>query len=222
MKFFYKNEVCKRVLSMVLAFVMIFTMFAAQLPSGLLEVQAAENDMNITVHFDNSVYNWGEPAIQFWGGSLTPSNYAGGPTEISGWGGAQGYSLVNEGNGWYSITLTGTCDGFQFVDLKNSGNNTGGKGYSANLTQYTLSPATDLYFKPYEDNYAGKWYTDIECTTEVTASLHRPSFRRGDPLVGDYRGGGCLARDYPRDRYRRIRILRKEEKSGKSSERRGK
>ena len=50
MKFFYKNEMCKRVLSMVLAFVMIFTMFAAQLPSGLLEVQAAENEKLVTFY----------------------------------------------------------------------------------------------------------------------------------------------------------------------------
>ncbi len=167
MKFFYKNEVCKRVLSMVLAFVMIFTMFAAQLPSGLLKVQAAENDMSITVHFDNSVYNWGEPAIQFWGGSLTPSNYAGGPTEISGWNGAQGYSLVNEENGWYSITLTGSCDGFQFVDISNPGGNTAGKGYDAYLTQY--KNGEDVYFRPYEDNYNGKWYIDAACTTALSA-----------------------------------------------------
>ncbi len=169
MKFFLKKELGKRVMSMALAVVMLFTMFAAQLPSGLLEVQAAESDINITVHFDNSQYNWGAPAIQFWGGNITPSGYEAGPTEISGWGGATGYTLTNENNGWYSVTLTGSCDGFQFLDMSNPSGNTSGKGYSAYMTQYTDAIAKDLYFKPYENEYNGKWYTDAECTTELAA-----------------------------------------------------
>ncbi|MBR3770381.1 MAG: InlB B-repeat-containing protein [Lachnospiraceae bacterium] len=170
MKFFYKNDVCKRVISMFMAFLMFFTMFAAQLPNGILEVQAAEGDMNITVHFDKNVYTgWTTPAIQFWGGELTPSNYVGEPAEIEGWNGAIGYTLTDEGNGWYSITLTGSCEGFQFLDMANPGNNTGGKGYHVYLAQYTDAEPKDLYFRPYEDNYNGKWYTDAECTVELAA-----------------------------------------------------
>ena len=117
MRFFHKKDMGKRVMSMVLAIVMVFTMFAAELPGSLLTVKAAEGDTNITVHFDNSKYNWGEPALQYWGGTNTSvSGYVAGPTEISGWGGAQGYTLTNEENGWYSVTLTGDFNGFQFLD----------------------------------------------------------------------------------------------------------
>ena len=63
MKFFYKNDVCKRVISMFMAFLMFFTMFAAQLPNGILEVQAAEGDMNITVHFDKTKVSTNEIAF---------------------------------------------------------------------------------------------------------------------------------------------------------------
>ena len=170
MRFFHKKDMGKRVMSMVLAIVMVFTMFAAELPGSLLTVKAAEGDTNITVHFDNSKYNWGEPALQYWGGTNTSvSGYVAGPTEISGWGGAQGYTLTNEENGWYSVTLTGDFNGFQFLDMSNPAGNTVGKGYSSYMTQYTDAVATDLYFKPYEDNYNGKWYTDAECTTELAA-----------------------------------------------------
>ena len=166
---FKKSRIGKQIFCMIMTFVVLFTMLAAQLPEGLLTVKAAEGDMNITMHFDNSVYGWESPAIQFWGGTLTPSNYASGPDEITGWGGAQGYTLVDEENGWYSITLTGSCDGFQFLDMANPNGNTGGKGYSAYMKQYTDATPKDLYFKPYENNYAGVCYTDAACTTELVA-----------------------------------------------------
>jgi len=41
LKYFYKKGFGKRVLSMTMAFLMLFTMFAGQLPAGLLEVKAA-------------------------------------------------------------------------------------------------------------------------------------------------------------------------------------
>ena len=141
---FKKSRIGKQIFCMIMTFVVLFTMLAAQLPEGLLTVKAAEGDMNITMHFDNSVYGWESPAIQFWGGTLTPSNYASGPDEITGWGGAQGYTLVDEENGWDSITQTGSCDGFQFLDMANPNGNTGGKGYSAYMKQYTDATPKDI------------------------------------------------------------------------------
>lgn len=97
MKFFYKNEACKRVLSMVLAFVMIFTMFAAQLPSGLLEVQAAET-YDVTVHWDNSVNNWSKVNVWAW---TEYNNYSGGN-----WPGVA--TTANADNaGWYDYSMSG-------------------------------------------------------------------------------------------------------------------
>ena len=122
MKFFYKNEVCKRVLSMVLAFVMVFTMFAAQLPSGLLEVQAAEN-YDVTVHWNNSVNNWSEVKVWAWDLNNTATNYTGGN-----WPGK--VATANADNaGWYdySMNVTGSIalgvifnngNGAQTGDLK--------------------------------------------------------------------------------------------------------
>ena len=118
MRFFHKKDMGKRVMSMVLAIVMVFTMFAAELPGSLLTVKAAEGDTNITVHFDNSEWNWETPALQYWGGSATLSGYADEPTAITGWGGAMGYHLQNDGDGWYSITLKGNFGGFQFLEME--------------------------------------------------------------------------------------------------------
>ena len=100
MKFFYKNEVCKRVLSMVLAFVMIFTMFVAQLPSGLLEVQAAET-YDVTIHWDNSVNNWSKVNIWAWNKNNSSENYSGGN-----WPGVA--TTANNNNaGWYDYSVSG-------------------------------------------------------------------------------------------------------------------
>lgn len=97
MKFFYKNEVCKRVFSMVLAFVMIFTMFAAQLPGGLLEVQAAET-YDVTLHWDNSVNNWNSVNVWAW---TDYANYSGGN-----WPGVA-ITANSSNNGWYDYSISG-------------------------------------------------------------------------------------------------------------------
>ena len=161
-KTFTKKGFGRRILSMALAFVMSFTMFAAELPFGLLAVKAEGAPTNVTLHFNNSNWNWGEPAIQYWQfGDVTASGYASGPTEISGWGGAQGYTLADEGAGWYSITLTGNIEGFQFLDMSNPANNTGGKGYHGAMGLYTADTPQDLYYK--EDT--GEWYLEATYTT---------------------------------------------------------
>lgn len=170
MKFFYRNELCRRGFCMVLAFLMVFTMFAAQLPGGIFEVQAAENAANITVHYNNDEWNWTTPALQFWGGSDTiVSGYAGEPTEITGWGGVQGYALTQEEDNWYAITLTGDFEGFQFLDLTeyeaNKHNATSGI-FSSHMTQYAAEEPQDLYY----DKANRKWYLDAAFTTELSAS----------------------------------------------------
>ena len=125
MKFFYKNEVCKRVLSMVLAFVMIFTMFAAQLPSGLLEVQAAQT-YDVTVHWDNSVNNWSKVNVWAWTDS---ANYTGGN-----WPGAA--ATANADNaGWYDYSMSGVNNSALGVIFNNGSAQT--KDLDVDLTQGT-------------------------------------------------------------------------------------
>ena len=153
----------KRTLSLFVVFTMVITMLQA-LPAGLLTVKA-DGVTNITVHFNNDEWNWSSPALQYWGGtSTTPSDYVSGPTEISGWDGAQGYVLTPEENNWYKITLKGDFNGFQFLDMNNSSNNTAGAGFNTFMTQYTAETPQDLYY----DKTNQKWYLDAGFTTELS------------------------------------------------------
>lgn len=159
------GNVFKKALSLVLAFVMVLGM----VPLGLT-ASAAEGEINIQIHFySEPAWGW-TPALQYWGGTDTQvSGYKSGPTEITGWGGAQGYVLTPEADeGWYTITLQGDFTGFQFLDMSNPNNNTAGKGYNPYMTQFTGDEPVDLYCKYNgETNYDTVWYTDAECTTQL-------------------------------------------------------
>lgn len=166
-KFLRKNGISRRIFGIVMVLAMIVTLFA-DVPGSNVTVKAAEGATNITVHFDNSVWNWDAPALQFWdGSSTTPSGYQSGPAQISGFSeGAMGYTLTADGNDWYSMTLKGDFGGFQFLDMLHANeHNTGGKGYSSFMTQYNGDTPQDLYYKP----DTGVWYTDSACTTELAA-----------------------------------------------------
>lgn len=163
-----------RALRCVLSLALVLAMLLSVVPGGLgvLTAEAADGDVYINIHFySEPSWNWEQVAIQYWGGSNTVvSNDASGPTEISGWGGAQGYVMNSEGSGWYTITLKGDFEGFQFLDMSAPGNNTGGKGYDSYMSQFTGSTATDLYCKYNADTgYKTKWYTDKDCTQELSA-----------------------------------------------------
>ena len=164
-----------RALRCVLSLALVLAMLISVVPGGLgvLTAEAADGDVNIRIHFySEPSWNWGKVAIQYWGGSNTViSDYESGPKEITGWDGAQGYAMTDEGGGWYTVTLKGDFEGFQFLDMNAPNNgNTDGKGYNTYMSQYTGSEPTDLYCK-YNANtvYNTKWYTDKACTTELSA-----------------------------------------------------
>ena len=160
-----KNGIAKRIFSMALAVMMVASLVQA-LPAGILTAHAAGTETNVTLHFYNGNWNWGAPALQYWGGSSTTvSGEESGPTEITGWNGAQGYTLTADGDNWYSITLKGDFEGFQFLDMSNPGGNTAGKGYDSNMAQYTGDTPQDLYLK--ESDLT--WYLDAAYTTPLTA-----------------------------------------------------
>ena len=159
-----RHTAIHRVLSWLLVLVMVISL----VPAGIFSAQAA-GTTNIKIHFHNK-WNWTTPAIQYWGGSnTTVSGYAAGPQEISGWGGAQGYTMTKDGD-WYTLTLTGDFEGFQFLDMAapNDGN-TGGKGYDSNMAQFNGDTATDLYMQWSDDGSQLYWYTDEACTKELGA-----------------------------------------------------
>lgn len=157
-----QNKWFRSLLSFVLAAVMLLSFVPG------LSARAASGQTHITIHY-YSEPTWGwTPAIQYWGGSSTTvTGHQSGPTEITGWGGAQGYVMTPEGDGWYTITLQGDFTGLQFLNMDNpnEGNNSGGKGYISELAQYTGDTPTDLYCK-YNDSlgsYEVIWYTDKAC-----------------------------------------------------------
>ena len=104
LKCFYKKGLGKRILSMTMAILMLFTMFAGQLPGGLLEVKAAST-YDVTVHWQNTK-NWSKVNAYVWnnGGTL----YGGWP------GGAAKENPENKG--WYDVSFKGLTDSsFNFI-----------------------------------------------------------------------------------------------------------
>ena len=104
MKFLRKNGFGKRVVSMMMAFLMMFTMFAGQLPGGLLEVKAA-NTYDVTVHWQNTK-NWSKVNAYVWnnGGTLN-----------GGWPGSAA-SKNEENAGWYDVSFRGLKEStFNFI-----------------------------------------------------------------------------------------------------------
>ncbi len=174
-KFGMKRGMGKRALSLALVFSLMITLIQV-LPGALTTSKAAEGVTNVTIHFYNE-YAWSAPAVQFWGGTATEvTGAAAGPAEITGWGGAQGYTMTAEADNWYSLTLKGDFNGFQFLDMDNPGSNTGGKGYHAYMAQYDEETPVDLYCEFNEGTgYDCVWYMDAEYTTPLPAPSGTPA-----------------------------------------------
>lgn len=103
--------------------------------------------VNVKIYFKNT-QNYDQPAIQVWGGNPTITG-AGSPTEISGWG-AQGYVLTKEGD-YYTVTLQGTFDGCQFLDMTANGDGSHScisisGDLLTTLKSYTATDTTNLYY----------------------------------------------------------------------------
>lgn len=160
-----KNSVIRRFGSMALALLMVLSTLQI-LPAGILVANAASDSTNITVHFYNQ-YSWAEPAMQYWGGSASTVTGNSAEGEIEGWGGVTGYSLTDDGDNWYSISINGDFTGVQFLDMQNPDSNTGGGIANAYVLACKGDTATDLYVK---HNGTWKWYTDAAFTTELTSS----------------------------------------------------
>lgn len=92
------------------------------------------NDINATLHayngldgglgYDGAVY------LQWWDGSATVTNAT--AEEFTGWNPAiTRYKLTDEGNNWYTLTIQGSVDGFQF--LNSDGSKATGGIYDSNI-----------------------------------------------------------------------------------------
>lgn len=159
-----KKQIMKKFASLFLAFAMVLTLVQVSPVEGL----AANTRVNVRLHFNN-VFSWGEPAIQFWGGSNTVVSGLDDDTavEIPGWGGAVGYSLDQNGD-WYEIELDGDFEGFQFLDLDNPTNNTGGQGYVSTMQYCNGDAPTDLYLVyDASTSYKPVWYLDADCSVSI-------------------------------------------------------
>lgn len=185
-----KHKWANRVLSFIMALAMIVTM-APTLPGGKMEAKAAGTETNVTIHFMvPNAWGWGQPAIQYWGGTATVSGDTNGGvgTDIPNWGGAQAYFFTqgaDDGtNTEYTITLKGTFTGFQLLDFSNT-SNTINPAYDAKLTQYKEDTPTDVYYI----QKAGVWgyYTDVTGTTPIP---DLPETEATFLLTGGKAGGG--------------------------------
>ncbi len=123
---------------------------------------------NLKIHFNNNECGWTQPALHYWGGSLTITNDNGevAGNAIPGWGASdKGYLLADEGNGWYTITIKGDYENLQFLDLSAPNNNTGGVSIDK-IKAYKNSTAQELYFNPGNK----EWYFDSAMTNSLTPS----------------------------------------------------
>ena len=154
-KFMQSFQKRQSIASRIVCFILVLAMVVTMVPSlggGISSVKAAENEKNLTIHFmvPNN-WNWGQPAIQFWGGTYEVTGNADGSdgTEIPGWGGAKGYFLTKGEAGEettdYSLTVKGTFTGCQFLDFNNPGNNIN-PAYDAKLMQYTGETPQEVYY----------------------------------------------------------------------------
>lgn len=200
----FLNKTFSKMISWVLAIVMFFSMIPANLT---LAADAAGNATNITVHFQNE-HSWTTPGIQWWQfGNVTPSCSANDIQEISGWGGAKGALLADDGDGFYSIGLKGDIQGFQFLDMNSPSTNTGGKGYDeVAMPQFNdANTPKDLYGIWVDADSNGskesiKWYLDKAGTEELKApasavnstdlTVHFKNERNWDTVYGKFGSGG--------------------------------
>ena len=176
-KNFYKKGLGRRLLSMTLALVMSFMMFASELPFGLLQVKAEGAPTNVTLHFNNSNWNWGQPGLQYWGGSSTTVND--GTTasvHLDDWN-VDAYPLTAcDDTDCYSITLKGDFEGFQFVDLykaetADNRNSTGGI-YHSLMAQFNGDEPQELYFNTDDKS----WYYDVAYNTPLVTVTYDVTF----------------------------------------------
>ena len=164
-----KYKLTRKILSVIMVIAMFVTLLPVTTP-----VIAADTGMYVTLH----VYNGTEGGLgydavymEYWQvGTATITN----ATEkyFDTWGKTI-YQLTAEGNDWYTLTIQGSVEGFQFLNSDGS-KNTSGKGYEANMADYS----GDLYYK----NSA--WYKNEACTERLTTFESYPPFL----LVGDIPG----------------------------------
>ena len=157
----------KRLLSMILAVAMVITMVPALLMSSI-EAKATSS-VYVTLHFDLSTWGWGQPALQYWGGSSTTVVGDGDSYNFEAWN-VDITNLIDDGDGWYEITLNGDFSGFQILDANNSSNCTNGVGYDSAMANLVSDSAVDIYACPNNwdwSNSKAYWYLDKSLTNSI-------------------------------------------------------
>lgn len=148
-----RDKISRKVISWLLVLAMVFGLA----PANFSLVAEAAGNVNVTVHYQTTT--WTKPAVQAWQvGSFTLDG-DGEEVEVPGWGGVKATPMTAEEDGWYKITITGTPEGFQFLDLENPSQNV--QGYNPAMTNYNEDTPTDLYF------IDGVWYLDKEGTNQI-------------------------------------------------------
>ncbi len=160
------KKTASRVVSWILVMAMLVTL-PQTFPTGAQDVYAADEGVNITLHYENH-WGWDTPALQYWNGTITVTGNDGEPQEIPSWGVDGNFLTQDEDPNFYTITLTGSTTssfGFQFLDYTTPGNNTGGV-FVSTMTAYNEDTPTDLYYLYKGDAYG--WYMDAAGTTPLT------------------------------------------------------
>lgn len=148
-----RDKISRKVISWLLVLAMVFGLA----PANFSLVAEAAGNVNITVHYQTA--NWTRPAVQAWQvGSYTLTG-DGEEEEVPGWNGAKATPMIAEEDGWYKITITGTPEGFQFLDLDNPSDNV--QGYNPAMVNYNEDTPTDLYY------IDGAWYLDKDGKNEI-------------------------------------------------------
>lgn len=152
-----KNKKFARILSWLLVFAMILTLQ----PFSAMPVKAEgeSSGMNVTLHFKNPG-DWITPVFHYWGGDENEIITGDGEqVAIEAWdGNPPATKLINEGDGWYKITVQGTIEGFLFVDLAQTDDAHKVQNPEPVLNKCKDGTIQDVYLIE-ED-----WYTDVEGT----------------------------------------------------------
>lgn len=161
-----RKSIGKRLLSLLMALAMVITM--VQLP-GAEKVQAADGQVKLYFELPAGT-NAGDWAVNVWGkGNETVAVTGGTDVRIGGtWKEQNKPSLIDGGNNWGYVTVSGNVAGLQFVqwvkDTKDE--TTEPTKYDCWNAQIATDNYTEAYFSPIETT----WYKDSGKSEKIEAS----------------------------------------------------
>ena len=161
-----KHGLGKRICSIIMAFAMVFSLMQI-LPNSLITAEAGDGTVKLYFELPDgtSEEDW---AVNAWGTNVSVTGNGEAAFRPSTWGDGDTFpTLLTDNNlsGWGYVTISGTIDGLQFVNMA-------GTEYKCWNAQITAQGYETAYFAP----DTGLWYAESTKTTEIKEAEVRNIF----------------------------------------------